>query len=394
MLDMGIVRHSESPYSSPIVTVKKKDGSIRVCIDFRKLNNLTVFDAEPIPNQDELMIQLSRAKFATRVDLAKGYWQIPLQEECKEFTAFQSPLGLLEFNYMPFGLSTAASTFQRMMRIMLKDIDNAISYFDDIMIYSETWPEHLAAITDVLNKLRQNGLTARPSKTQIGEKEIEFLGHIIGNGQQRPEKSKIDKIHDLKPPSTKKEVRKVLGLLNYYRKFVPSFADIAKPLTDLTKQGMPNRVIWTTECQTSFELIKNALTKEPILALPQIDKEFVIRTDASDFGIGGVLMQENNGNLQPCAYVSRKLLDREKKYAIIEKECLAMIFAVSKFQKYLLLRQFTIETDHKPLSFIKSNKAKNSRLMRWALTLQQFSFNVKPISGNANLEADILSRLL
>lgn len=394
MLDMGIVQHSQSPYASPIVVVKKKDGKIRLCIDFRKINNITIFDAEPIPNQDELITQLSNAKYFTKIDLTRGYWQIPLNEKSKQFTAFRSPLGLLEFNFMPFGLSTAASTFQKMMRMVLYGKENVISYFDDILIFGSTWEEHTHALRDVLTTLRDNGLTAKPSKTSVGFKEIEFLGHIIGQGVQKPETSKVEKIKALKHPETKKDVRRVLGLLNYYRKYVQNFARLALPLTNLTKKGQPNKVTWNEECENSFRVIKEALSSEPILNLPDLNKPFVVRTDASDYGIAGVLMQYNEQNeLMPCAYVSRKLLDRERRYAVIEKECLGVIYSVGAFEKYLLLKPFVIETDHKPLSFMKENKTKNNRLMRWSLALQGFSFEVKPISGCDNIEADLLSRL-
>lgn len=300
----------------------------------------------------------------------------------------------MEFNFLPFGLSTAASTFQRMMRHILRDIPNAVSYFDDILVFGKTWDEHMTALRSVFQTLRDNGLTVRPTKTVVGFQEVEFLGHMIGKGYQRPEQSKVDKILSLQPPKTKKEVRSVLGLLNYYRKFVPNFASIAFPLTELTKQGNPNKVQWNESCNNSFERIKKLLSNQPILSIPRLDKQFIVRTDASDHGIGGVLLQDHEEHLMPCAYVSRKLLDRERNYSIIERECLAVVFTVCAFEKYLLLTEFIIQTDHKPLSFMKANKAKNSRLMRWALCLQQFNFQIVPISGTENVHADVLSRLL
>lgn len=317
-----------------------------------------------------------------------------MKEDSKQYTAFQSPLGLLEFNYLPFGLSTAASTFQRMMRHILRGIPNVVSYFDDILAFGSNFEEHLASLKNVLVALRNYGLTARPVKTCVGFREIEFLGHTIAEGIQKPEQTKLEKIKNLKPPKTKKEVRKVLGLLNYYRKYVNDFASIAETLTDLTKKGQPNQVIWDENCQASFDRLKQALCQEPILIIPDMNKEFVVRTDASDHGIGGVLMQSVEGQLMPCAYSSRKLLDRERRYPIIEKECLAVVYTVGVFEKYLLLKHFVIETDHKPLTVMKKNKMKNSRLMRWSLALQRFNFSVRPIKGHENIEADILSRFL
>ena len=281
-----------------------------------------------------------------------------------------------------------------MMRIILRGIPNVVSYFDDILVFGSDFKEHIRALREVLVTLRENGLTARPAKAYVGFQEIEFLGHIISQGIQKPEQSKVEKIRNLKPPKTKKEVRKVLGLLNYYRKYVSDFAGIAETLTNLTKKDQPNQIVWSEECQISFDKLKQALTQEPILIIPDISKEFVVRTDASDRGVAGVLLQWVGEQLLPCAYTSRKLLDRERKYPIIEKECLAIVHTIGAFEKYLLLKHFTIETDHKPLTVVKKNKTKNNRLMRWSLALQRFNFSVKPISGHKNFEADILSRFL
>ena len=392
MLKMGIVRPSKSPYASPITAVKKADGSLRLCIDFRKLNSIADFDAEPIPNQEQLLTQVADARFFTKIDLTKGYWQIPLKESSKHFTAFQSPLGLLEFNFLPFGLAAASSTFQRLMRIVLYNIPNVISYFDDILVHGTTWEEHTKALSRTLQALQDAGLTARPTKTVVGSRQVDFLGHLIGHGKVQPNPAKVNKIKDLQPPKTKRDVRKLCGLISYYRKFVPHFAEIAQPLTDLTTKGKPTKVQWTRECEESFNTLKTALAQKPILALPDLRKSFIVRADASDKAIGAVLLQEYNGYLKPCQYISRKLSERETKYPIIEKECLAIVFALKKFSKYLLLKSFTIETDHKPLVFLKKNQTSNNRLLRWALSLQQFQFSISAISGNSNILSDLLSR--
>ena len=279
MLAKGIVQHSTSPYTSPLTVVKKKDDSLRLCVDFRRLNAVAEFDAEPIPNQEEIMSRLSKAKIFSKFDLTKGYWQIPLDPESKKFTAFQSPLGLLEFNYMPFGLAAASSTFQRLMRNVLKDVPNVISYFDDILVYSETWEEHVNALTQTLTALGAAGLTIRPTKSKIGSSQMEFLGHIVGHGSQKPSPDKITKIHNLAVPKSKKDIKKLCGLISYYRKFVPHFADIARPLTNLTSKGTPNKIEWTPECANSFQAIKRALTSDPILALRE--KEWKLRKFSS-----------------------------------------------------------------------------------------------------------------
>ena len=393
MISNEIIRESNSEYCSPITVIKKKDGKLRICLDYRKINSNCCFDAEPIPNQEELVSRIQDSKYFSRIDLTKGYWQIPLDEESKKYTAFQTPLGLMEFNYLPFGLAAASSTFQRMMRIVFKKIQGALTYFDDILVHTITWEQHLHALYCVLMAKRRAGLTANPPKCLIGFLELDFLGHMVGKGYQKPEYSKILKIQNLATPTTKKQVKSICGLMNYYRKFIPEYAKLAKPLTDLTKKGQPNKVHWNEECEKSFQALKDAMSSSPILALPDMTKPFILRSDASDYAIGATLLQEHDGILKPVLYASRKLNEREAKYPIIEKEALAVIFAVGHFSKYLLLRPFLMQTDHKPLTFLKKNKTSNNRLMRWALVLQRYSYTVEAIPGTENVISDILSRL-
>ncbi|GFN97906.1 retrovirus-related pol polyprotein from transposon opus [Plakobranchus ocellatus] len=307
--------------------------------------------------------------------------------------AFQTTQGLMEFNYMPFGLSTAACTFQRAMLDTLGKLPFVVSYFDDVLIFSKSWEEHLEHIEKTLSALREAGFTAKPSKTIVGCEHINFLGHIVGKGQLKPDENKTEKIRNLKVPTTKKEVRSVLGLLSYYRRFVHNFSAIAQPLTELTNKSSPNKIIWTPECQESWDAIKKCLTSEPILKVPDPSKPFVVQTDASNKAIAGTLLQQHEGTLHPCFYASRILKDRERNYAIIELEMLAIIFALDNFSKYLLMKPFLIQTDHAPLSFLKENKSKNARLTRWALAIQQYSFSVQHIKGSNNILSDTLSRM-
>ncbi|GFO17417.1 Pol polyprotein [Plakobranchus ocellatus] len=393
MLESGIISKSTSPYASPITVVMKKDGAIRLCLDFRKLNKITIFDAQPIPTLDELLRKMKGAKFFTKYDLTKGYWQIPMDEDSKTYTAFQTTQGLMEFNYMPFGLSTAACTFQRAMLDTLGKLPFVVSYFDDVLIFSKSWEEHLEHIEKTLSALREAGFTVKPSKTIEGCEHINFLGHIVGEGQLKPDENKTEKIRNLKVPTTKKEVRSVLGLPNYYRRFVHNFSAIAQPLTEVMKKSSPNKIVWTPECQESWDAIKKCLTSEPILKVPDPSKPFVVQTDASNKAIAGTFLQQHEGTLHPCFYASRILKDRERNYAIIELEMLAIIFALDKFSKYLLMKPFLIQTDHAPLSFLKENKSKNARLIRWALAIQQYSFSVQHIKGSNNVLSDTLSRM-
>jgi hypothetical protein len=395
MLEMDIIEPSTSPYASPVVLVKKKDGSVRFCIDFRQLNAVTRFDAEPIPDVEDMFSSLSDKQWFTKVDLTKGYWQIKMAEADKEKTAFRTPQGLFQFKRMPFGLSTAPSTFARMMRMLDLERFHAMNFFDDILIATCDWTTHLRSIDALLSELSKHGLTARPSKIDVGFREIEFLGHVIGNEQMRPEKSKISRILSVSVPTTKKQVRAFLGLAGFYRRYIPNYASLVAPLTDLTKGFCPNKVKWTSECQTAFDCIKQSLSSDPVVALPDFSKTFTVRTDASSVGIGAVLMQpDSHGHLHPILYASRKLLERETRYSTIERECLALVWAVEKFQRYLYGRHFIVETDHKPLTVLKKSTKTNNRILRWALTLQDFSFSVMPIPGSRNFEADVLSRLV
>ena len=392
MIATGIISPSNSPYASPITVVTKKDNTIRLCIDFRKLNSVTIFDAEPIPTLDEILSKLKGAKYFTKFDLTKGYWQIPMDDQSKQYTAFQTNRGLMEFNYMPFGLSTAACTFQKVMKKTLGSLPFVESYFDDVLIFSSSFAEHIKHVKQTLDVLKDANLTIKPSKTNIGCKTIDFLGHIISDGCIRPDDNKITKIRDIKQPTTKKEIRRLLGLLNYYRRFVPNFSDIAQPLTDATRKCAPNKVKWNEKCQQSLDKLKLLLTSEPILRVPDLSKPFIVQSDASNTAIGAVLMQDHQGTLLPCYYASRRLLDRETKYAIIEKEALAIVFALHTFSKYLFIKPFFIQSDHKPLTFLKQGQTKNARLSRWALSLQQFVFSLSYLEGKKNIISDALSR--
>jgi transposase InsO family protein len=394
MLALDVIEPSVSPFSSPIVLVKKKDGSTRFCIDFRHLNKVTEFDAEPIPDPEVLFASLQSKQHFTKIDLAKGYWQIPMAESDRTKTAFRTPQGLYQFKKMPFGMSTAPSTFARMMKKLELDRFKSVHFFDDVLVATEDWSSHLRALDGLLTELGKHGLTVRPSKVEAGFDSIEFLGHIVGEGSMRPVPAKVSKILNVTVPTTKKQVRSLVGLVSFYRRYVSNFASIVSPLVELTKKNQPNKVRWSDECQRAFDLIKNVLSSEPVVRLPDFSRPFTVRSDASSTGIGAALMQsDDDGVLHPVLYASRKLLDRETRYSTVERECLALVWAVDKFHRYLFGSHFFVETDHRPLTYLKQSKTPNGRLLRWALSLQEYSFTVVPIAGVRNFEADVLSRL-
>ncbi|XP_033730041.1 uncharacterized protein LOC117319318 [Pecten maximus] len=394
MLEMDIIEKSDSDYSSPVVLVRKKDGTCRFCVDYRQLNKITIFDAEPMPSTEDLFVKLARCKYLSKIDLSKGYWQVPMTDQAKRRSAFTTPMGLYQFKVMSFGLVNAPATFSRLMRKVLEGMNDLDNFLDDILVFTVTWEEHLESLHSLLQRLRDSKLTARPTKCFFGYEELECLGHMVGQGTLRPVAEKLDSIQRAPVPSTKRQVRSFIGLASYYRKFIPNFAAIAVPLTDLTKKGMPNKVIWEVAQEEAFNTLKELLMSEPVLRLPDLDKEFTLRTDASDLGLGAILLQECDGKFHPIAYASRKLLPRERRYAVMEKECLALVWGVMKFQRYLLGKEFCVETDHQPLTCLSKSKVANARIMRWAMLLQPFRMRIKAIPGRDNVGADFLSRAM
>ena len=273
---------------------------------------------------------------------------------------------------MPFGLQGAPATFQRMMDTILRGCNSyAAAYLDDVVIHSNDWEEHLTHIRSILQRLREAGLTVKPRKCQLAMGKCSYLGHIVGDGIIQPEKSKLEAVKNYPTPTTKKRVRAFLGLTGYYRKFIPAYANLAVTLTDLTRKSAPTRVRWTSEREKAFQSLKEALCSRPILRSPNLDKEFILQTDASNQGVGAVLSQfEIDGQEHPVAYFSRKLLPRETRYSTIEKECLAIKLATHAFRVYLLGRKFTIQTDHRALEWLHRLKDNNARLVRCPTALQ------------------------
>lgn len=393
MKDLGVIEPADSPYCSNIVIVKKSDGTNRFCIDFRAINRYTVFDAEPIPDMEDIFVRLSNCKYITKIDLTKGYWQMPLVESAKKYTAFQTPLGLFQFRVLPFGMVCASASFSRMMRKLLEGLDCVENFIDDIIVYNMEFDQHLVVLKELFTRLRNANLTAKPSKCFIAFESVDCLGHVVGNNKLALDKSKVEAIRDAPNPTTKKQVRSFLGLVGFYRKFVPNFSSIAVPLTDLTKKGQPNKVHWSDCHERAFKTLKGALCSFPILKLPDIGQKFFLQTDASDTGIGAVLLQEEDGVKKPVAFVSRKLKKSECAYSVIERECLAIVWAIMRFSRYLYGKEFVLETDHQPLVYLNRSKVANARLMRWALVLQPYRFCIRAIAGKDNVGADYLSRL-
>ena len=393
MMKMGVIRESSSPYASPVVVVKKKDNTNRVCVDYRKLNKLTVFDPEPMPTAEHLFQKLNGDKYFTRIDLSKGYWQISIPEEDIPKTAFVTPDGSYEFLKMPFGMINSAATLKRAMKKLLNGLDNVEFYWDDILVHTRTWEEHIKALRELFRRLLAAGMTIRPTKCLFGVNTVDFLGHRLEEGLIGLHEDNVAKIRDAPRPTTKKQIRSFMGLAGYYRDFIPNFAALASPLTDLTRKGQPNKVEWDEAQEKAYQSIKALLTKEPVLQLPDPRKTYFLQTDASDSGIGVVLMHEHDGKLFPVCYASKKLSSAERNYSTIEKECLAIVWGFKRFHLYLYGVSFVLQTDHEPLKYMNSAKFANGRLMRWAMFLQSYNFRVEAIKGSENVGADYLSRV-
>ena len=392
MLDLGVIEPSSSPYCSPVVLVKKEDSSYRLCIDFRALNDVTRFDSEPMPTRDDDLSEFVNCVYFSEIDLCKGYWQIPLDSASKECTAFSTKKGLMQFTRMPFGLKTACASFVRLMRKVTDGLENISCYFDNIVVHTQDWDSHLKALIKLFDRLRECGLTAGPKKCFLGYQSIKYLGFSLGHNELRPLESRVAAIQNMERPATKSQLRSFMGTINFYRNFIPNLSDISASLTEMLKKSSPNKLRWTTETLEKLKQLQSYLTTDPILKLPDLTRIFFLRTDASDVGLGAVLLQKWDHILMPVCYASRKLLARERNYSTIEKECLAVVWGINHFYRYLCGREFVLQTDHQPLTYIKNMQNDNGRLMRWALALQAYAFTVQYIKGKDNIAADILSR--
>lgn len=393
MLQMGVIEPSKSAYNSPVVVVKKADKTNRLCIDFRRINSALISNAEPIPNSDDIFVSLARKRIFSKLDLSKGYWQVPLDDESRPITAFSTSTGLYQFRYMPFGIKTAPAVFTQLMRQVFAGMPDVVHYYDDVLVASENWEQHMASLDEAFERLQKAGLTARPKKCELGFSRVTFLGHEIGQGVKIPLVKTLDRIQQAARPTTKRQIRSFLGLSGYYREFIPGYAALAKPLTDATRKGAPNSVVWTENLEEAFKALKSALSSPPVLRLPDLQRRFTLRTDASDSSLGAVLLQEHDGVLHPVSFASRKLTQTESSYAAVEKEGLALIWGIHRFRPYLEGVPFTVQTDHRPLQYINKCKHANQRVLRWSLMLQEYDFKVEYIRGSENVGADYLSRI-
>lgn len=395
MLEAGVIRPSHSPYSSPIVLVQKKDGEPRFCVDYRKINNLTVSESTALPPIQDTVRELGNAKVFTTMDLKSGYWQVPVDEGSKQYTAFMTPEGSsYEFQVMPFGLKNAPASFQKLMSAVLGEyIDKFCKvYLDDIVVYSHNEEQHQQHLRLVLEKLRSHGLKCSPTKCYFAKSSLDYLGYVIDQGETRPQQKHVTTIQEFPTPKTLKQLRGFLGTAGWLREFISNYAELTAPLTDLTQTKGNKRFRWTPEAENAFQALKGIITGPLTLARPQVDLPFVLQTDASNIGMSAVLYQEVQGKKQIVSHVSAKFKGAELHYHVNELECLAAVFGIKRFRPYLECRKFVLRTDSRSLTWLANFKDSKAKLLRWALLLQEFDFDIEHVPGRDNHLPDFLSR--
>ena len=396
MLRDGIIEESSSPWCSPIVLAKKKDGKFRFCVDLRAVNSVTQSLPHPLPRVDDALDSLAGARYFTTLDMASGYWQVELEDEDREKTAFSTGKGLHHFRTMAFGLKNAGPTFQRLMELVLAGVDpkSCLVYIDDIIIFEKTEQAHLKTLEEVFQKIKESGMKLKPTKCSIAREEVVFLGHKVGRKGIQPDPANAARVREWLPTTRPGDLKSFLGLSGYYSRFIPGYSDLVKPLREAADRKEP--LTWSEEMKESFEELKTKLTSQPILALPTFQGTFTLATDASNTAVGSVLTETVEGEERVIAYASRVLNKTERRWPTYDKELWAVVWSIRHFRQYLVGTSFKVLTDHKPLlnlphSIVVENDA-TGRRGRWAVELSSYDFSVSYRKGENNGNADAMSR--
>ena len=393
LLDKGYIVPSSSPWASPMVTVRKADGSARLCVDYRKINSLTRPMPFFMPRVEEVVEGIGKARYISKLDLAKGFYQVPLTMTAMAKTAFTCHKGNFQFTRMPFGVKNAPACFQLLMQRVLGDITEfSTAYMDDVVIFSPTWEDHIVHISKVLDRIGKAGLTVNPKKCCWGGKAVEFLGHFVGRGSMSVPEHRCTALANYTKPMTKKGLRAFLGSVGFYRRYLPQLANWTSILTPKTLKQAPPIVDWTGEEVSAFNSICSFFCEPSTLCIPLPHDELSIVTDASGKGIGGILQVRRDEEWWPAAYYSRQLRGAEHRYSATGLEALALVATINYFSYNLYGTRFTAYTDHKPLEQLTTSTRLNPRLSRLAFKLQHWLVEIKYLPGQLNTLADALSR--
>ena len=402
MLDGGAIRPSKSPWCNAIVLVRKKDGTLRFCIDFWKLNARTKKDSFPLPHMQETMESMVGARFFSSMDLKSGFWQVRMSEKSRQYTAFtMGSLGVYEFLWMPYGLCNAPATFQRLMQNCLGELNltYALVYLDDVIVYSKMEEDHLRRLQAVFEWFYEHGLKLKPLKCRFLRKQITFLGHEVSANGMKPGNLNLKGIAEMAPPANYTEVRRFLGMTGFFRRFIKNYAHIAKPLNDIL-EGEASKlkseaVTLPPDALDAFEKLKMCCMTAPVLAFADFEKEFQLETNASSEGLGAVLSQKQpDGKWHPIAFGSRELKGGEAKYHSFKLEFLALRWAITEqFWEYLQYRPFTMLTDNNPLIYVLTMPNLDALGHRWVAALAGYNMTIRYLKGSDNKVADTLSRI-
>ena len=399
LLDSGLIKPGNGPWGSPLVLVKKKDGSVRMCVDYRKLNSKTVKDAYPLPRIDDTLDSLANARYFSTLDLASGYHQVANTPQAKVKSAMITKQGLFEWEVMSFGLTGAPATFQRTMEHIMRGLNYEILwiYLDDVILLGHDVDQMIERLQLVFDRFRSANLKLKPKKCHLFKTELEFLGHIVSAKGISTDPKKTERVREWSIPKNVSEVRSFLGLAGYYRRFVPNYYDIAKPLHDLTqvprKKQRGVKFKWTKEANDAFIALKEALTSTPILGYPRDEGKYILDTDASEFAMGAVLSQVQDGQEVVIAYSSKALSHEQRKYCVTRKEFLAVVYHLKYFRNYLWGRDIQVRTDHGALRWYKNFKQPDYQLSSWIETVEEFGVEITTRPGIKHSNADALSRI-
>lgn len=397
LLRENLIELSISNYNSPLILVPKKsvDGTpkFRMCVDYRKLNRKLIPDRFPLPRIEDIFDNLGKSKCFSIMDLQSGFHQIPLSRKSRKYTAFSTESGMYQWTVLPFGLSVAPGSFSRMMALAFSGLspEHCFTYMDDLIVIGFSESHHIENLKKVFETCRQACLKLNPDKCQFFRTEVAFLGHICTDKGLKADPKKIAVMQRYPRPNDKESVRRFVAFANYYRRFVDNFAKITKPLTNLTKKRV--EFLWNDECENAFQTLKQKLINSPILKYPDFSKPFKIIVDASDFACGGILTQNHDEIDMPIVYISKSFNKAERNKPPIEKELLAVHFAITQFKPYIYGRHFVVKSDHKPLIYLYNLKNPSSRLSRIRLDLEEYDFEIQYIRGKDNVLADALSRI-